>query len=50
MRISKKISILIRMFLLSGIGFGCVMNSTENEKKKLLMLLYLKKCSNSTTN
>ncbi|BAQ36463.1 hypothetical protein CBB2_3460 [Clostridium botulinum] len=34
MRISKKISILIRMFLLSGIGSGCVMNSTENEKKE----------------
>ncbi|WP_242992575.1 serine hydrolase domain-containing protein [Clostridium botulinum] len=34
MRISKKISILIRMFLLSSIGSGYTMNSTENEKKE----------------
>ncbi|WP_461614928.1 serine hydrolase domain-containing protein [Clostridium sp. Marseille-QA1073] len=34
MRISKKISILIYMFLLSGIGSGCAINSTENEKKE----------------
>lgn len=50
MRISKKISILIRMFLLSSIGSGYTMNSTENEKKRLLMLLYLRKCNNSTSN
>ncbi|KIE46134.1 beta-lactamase family protein [Clostridium argentinense CDC 2741] len=34
MRISKKISILIHMFLLCGIGSGCAINSTKNEKKE----------------